>query len=47
MLSRDIFDRMHLLFTQVHFPFDSSAGSEVSMLHYLSESLPYDEEDIM
>ena len=25
-------DRMHLLFTQVHFLFDSSAGSEVNML---------------
>ena len=32
-LSTDIFDWMHLLFTQVHFPFDSSAGSEVNMLH--------------
>ena len=31
-LSPDIFDRMHLLFTQVHFLFDSSAGSEVTML---------------
>ena len=31
-LSPDIFDRMHLLFTQVHFLFDSSAGSEVNML---------------
>ena len=27
----DIFDRKHLLFTQVHFSFDSLAGSEVSM----------------
>ena len=32
-LSPDIFDRMHLLFTQVHFLFNSSAGSEVNMLH--------------
>ena len=31
-LSPDISDRMHLLFTQVHFLFDSSAGSEVNML---------------
>ena len=29
----EIFDQMHLLFTQVHFLFDSSAGSEVNMLH--------------
>ena len=35
----DIFDRMHLLFTQVHFLFDSLAGSEVNMLHYMSCSL--------
>ena len=27
-----IFDRKHLLFTQVHFLFDSSAGTEVNML---------------
>ena len=32
-LSPDIFNRMHLLFTQVHFLFDSSAGSEINMLH--------------
>ena len=32
-LSLDIFDQMHLLFTQVHFLFDSSAGSEVNILH--------------
>ena len=31
-LSLDIFDRMHLLFTQVHFLFDSSAELEVNML---------------
>ena len=31
-LSPDIFDRMHLLFTQVHFLLDSSAGSEINML---------------
>ena len=31
-LSPDIFDRMHMLFTRVHFSFDSSAGSEVNML---------------
>ena len=30
----DIFDRMHLLFTQVHFSFDSLAGSEVNMQHF-------------
>ena len=30
--SPDIFDRMHLLFTQVHFLFDSSAGSGVNIL---------------
>ena len=30
--SPDIFDRMHLLFTQVHFSSDSPAGSEVNML---------------
>ena len=34
-LSPDIFDRMHLLFTQVHFLFDSSGMSEVNMLHTL------------
>ena len=27
----DIFDRMYLLFIQVHFLFDSLAGSEVNM----------------
>ena len=27
----DIFDRMHMLFTQVHFSSDSPAGSEVNM----------------
>ena len=32
-LSPDIFDRMHQLFTQVYFLFDSSAGSEVNILH--------------
>ena len=32
-LSPYIFDRMHLLFTMVNFLFDSSAGSEVNMLH--------------
>ena len=32
-LSPDIFDWMQLLFTQVHFLFNSSAGSEVTMLH--------------
>ena len=31
-LSPDIFDWMHLLFTQVHFLFDSLAGLEVNML---------------
>ena len=31
-LSLDIFDRMHLLFTQVHFSSDNPAGSEVNML---------------
>ena len=30
----DIFDRMHLLFTQVHISFDSLAGSEVNMPQY-------------
>ena len=30
-LSPDLFDWMHLLFTQVHFSFDSLAGSEVNM----------------
>ena len=30
-LSPDIFDRMHLLFTQVHFSSDSPAESEVNM----------------
>ena len=34
-LSPDIFDRMHQLFTLVHFLFNSSAGPEVSMLHLL------------
>ena len=29
----DILDRMHLLFIQVHFSFDSLAGSEVNMQH--------------
>ena len=33
-LSSDIFDRMHLLFTQVHFLFDSLAGSRVNMLQF-------------
>ena len=33
----DIFDRIHLLFTQVHFSSDSSAGSEVNMLHLCKE----------
>ena len=32
---KDIFDRIHLLFTQVHFSSDSLAGSEVNMLHML------------
>ena len=32
-VSPDIFDRTHLLFTQVHFLFDSSAVSEVNMLY--------------
>ena len=32
--SPDIFDRMHLLFTQVHFSSDSPAGLEVSMLQF-------------
>ena len=31
-VSPDIFDQMHLLFTHVHFLFDSSAGSEVNIL---------------
>ena len=31
--SPDIFDRMHLLFTQVHFLSDSPVGSEVNMLY--------------
>ena len=35
-LSLHIFDRMHLLFTRVHFLFDSSVGWEVNMLHSLS-----------
>ena len=30
----DIFDRLHLLFTQVHFFFDRPAGSEVNMEIY-------------
>ena len=30
-LSPDLFDRMHMLFTQVHISFDSLAGSEVNM----------------
>ena len=30
-LSPDLFDQMHLLFTQMHFSFDSLAGSEVNM----------------
>ena len=34
-LSPDLFDRMHLLFTPVHFSFDSLAGSEVNMQHYI------------
>ena len=38
--SVNIFDRMHLLFTLVHFLFDSSAGSEVNMLHMKT---PYNE----
>ena len=33
-LSPDIFDRMHQLFSQVNFLFDSSAGSDVNMLQY-------------
>ena len=32
----DIFDRMHLLFAQVHFLFDHSAGSNVDILQLLS-----------
>ena len=32
-VSPDIFDRMRLLFTQVHFLFDTPAGSDVNMLH--------------
>ena len=32
--SPDIFDRMHLLFTQVHFSSDSLAGLEVNMQHF-------------
>ena len=32
-VSTDIFDRMHLLFTQAHFSSDSPAGWEVNMLH--------------
>ena len=39
----DIFDRMHLLFTQVHFSSDSPAGSEVNMLKmhgYLIQNIP-------
>ena len=35
-LSPDIFDRIHQLFTQVHFFFDSSAGSEINMLQLFS-----------
>ena len=38
-LSPDIFNRMHLLFTQVHFLFDRSAGSEVNMLHNISPKM--------
>ena len=37
--SPDIFDRMHLLFTQVHFSSDSPAGSEVNMLQYCFRKL--------
>ena len=33
-LSPDIFDRMHLLFIQVHFSSDSLAGSDVNMLQF-------------
>ena len=33
--SPDIFDRMHLLFTQVHFSSNSPAGSEFNMLPFL------------
>ena len=33
-LSSDIFDRMYLLFTQVHFSSDSFSGSEVNMLQH-------------
>ena len=35
-LSPDISDLMNLLFTQVHFLFDSSTGSEVNTLHILT-----------
>ena len=38
-LSPDLFDRMHLLFTRVHFSFDSLAGSEVNMQHRYLNSL--------
>ena len=38
-LSIDSFDRIHLLFTQVHFLFDSSAGSEVSILQIYSTNM--------
>ena len=33
--SPDIFERMHLLFTQVHFSSDSPARSEVNMLQFV------------
>ena len=38
-LSPDLFDRMHLLFTQVHFSFGSLAGSEVNMQHYVISTI--------
>ena len=40
-LSPDIFDQMHLLFTQMHFSSDSSARSEVNMLHYSSARMAF------
>ena len=45
-LSHNIFDRMHLLFMQVNLPFDSSAGSEVSLLH-VHVVHPYSRTDIV
>ena len=40
--SPDIFDRMHLLFTQVHLSSDSPAGSEVNILHAVRSTHKHD-----